>query len=171
MTETVRNNYEASSEGAVRHWEIPYARLEDTTPTPSYPAAVLSRIVGNQTSGTILTVDAGNSIAIIDFTCSMVYWHTVRNVLTYSAAVEATWGALNIGDPVFYDRSATMPAGTYLSTSPNDNTGAANPQFGHIVPGPSNTNWDTDAASYPTAATALTATCAVMQSGAGTGSW
>jgi hypothetical protein len=132
---------------------------------------VLSRIVGNQCTGTILSIDATNSIAIIDFTCSMVYRHTVRNVLTYSGEAENTWGAINIGDPVFYDRSPTMPAGTYLSTSPNDNLGAANPQFGTVVPMALNTNWDTDAGTYPTAATALTATCGVMQSGAGTGSW
>ena len=163
MAEAVNYDYQVSSEGAVRHWEIPYDRLEDTTPTASNPAAVLSRTDGTQLTGTVLSVDAGDSIAVIDFTCSMVYWQEVRNVLTYAAAVEATWGTIDIGDPVYYDRSATMPAGVYLSTSPLDNTGAANPLFGHVVPAN-----DTDEALYPKgAATASTQDAGVMQIGAG----
>lgn len=161
MTEDIRHDYEVSSEGAVRHWEIPYARLEDATPTPSLPAAVLSVIPGTQLTGHILTVDPGDSVAVIDFTPSMVYWDEVRNVLTYAAAVEATWGAINIGDPVFYDRSATMPAGVYLSTSPLDNTGAANPLFGYVVP-----RDDDDMALYPKAGiVAATIEAAVSQVG------
>src|SRR5512139_1521053 len=98
MTEAIHNNYECSSEGCVRHWEIPYARLTDATPTPSNPAEVTSVLLGTQLTGTILTVDAVNSVAVIDFTCSMVYQFTVRNVLTYGGGVEATWGPINIGD-------------------------------------------------------------------------
>lgn len=164
MPEAIRHDYEVSSEGAVRHWEIPYARLEDATPTPSNPAAVLSLLPGTQLTGTILTIDATNSVAVIDFTCSMVYNHDVRNVLTYAAAVEATWGPINIGDPVYYDRSATMPAGVFLSTSPLDNTGAANALFGHVVP-----MNDTDMALYPKGAALVASTqeCGVMQIGAG----
>jgi hypothetical protein len=168
MTETIRNDYQLSSEGAVRHWPIPYDRLEDITPTETMPAAVQSRIDGNQLTGTILSVDAGSEIAIVDVTASMAYWHTVRNVLTYVAAAEATIGAINIGDPVFYDRSPTMPAGTYLSTSPQDNLGNANPLFGYVVPGTDDSIWDTDEADYPKGgATASTQTCGVMQVGAG----
>lgn len=163
MPEQVKSNYEVSSEGAVRHWEVPYARLEDATPTPSNPAAVLSRVPGTQLCGTILTVDAGASIAIIDFTASMVYREDVRNVLTYAAGVEATFGNINVGDPVFYDRSPTMPAGVYLSTSPLDNAGVANPLFGFVV-----LDADEVAADFPKgAATASTQECAVMQRGAG----
>lgn len=164
MPEAVNAGYEGSSEGAVRHWEVPYARLEDTTPTPSNPAAVLA--VGsdeNQVCGTILTIDAGDSVAIIDFTASMVYRQTVRNVLTYSAEAENTFGAIDIGYELYYDRSATMPAGTYLSTSPLDNLGAANPKFGHVVP-----LTEADRVLYPKGAgTASTQTCGVMQRGAG----
>ena len=168
MTEAIRSNYEVSSEGAVRHWEIPYARLTDTTPTPTMPAEVTSLLPGTQLTGTILTVDAGESIAVIDFTCSMVYLHTIRNVLTYNGGNEATWGAINIGDIVYYDNSATMPAGTYLSTSPLDNVGGANTVFGYVVPAPNNATWDTDAASFPLGgAAASTQTAAVMQVGAG----
>jgi len=163
MVEQINYDYEVSSEGAVRHWEIPYARLEDATPTETNPACVLSLLPGTQLCGTVLTIDAAASMAVIDFTCSMVYWQEVRNVLTYSGAVENTWGAINIGDPLYYDRSATMPAGVYLSTSPLDNTGAANEVFGAVVP-----RHDTDAALYPKGAgTASTEDCAVMQRGAG----
>ncbi len=164
MPEVIRHDYEVSSEGAVRHWEIPYARLEDVTPTVSFPAAVLSVLPGTQLTGTILSVDAGDSVAVIDFTCSMVYWQDVRNVLTYNVGVaELTWGPINIGDPVYYDRSASMPVGVYLSTSPLDLTGAANPLFGHVVP-----RSDADMALFPKGGvTASTQECAVMQIGAG----
>jgi len=168
MTETVHSDYEVSSEGAVRHWEIPYSRLEDATPTPTSAAKVTSAVVGAELTGTILTIDAVNSFAVIDFTHSMVYRHDVRTVATYNAGVENTWQALNIGDTVYYDGSATMPAGVYLSVSPLDNLGAANPIFGHIVPAPSTTGFDTDAASFPLAAGAAgnTHRVAVMQEGA-----
>ncbi len=123
--------YEGSSVSAVRRWEIPLSRLENQTPTVTEAAAVVSRVAGTQLTGTVLTVDA--DVAVIDFTKTMVYQHSVRNVLTYSNGEEATFGAINIGDPVFYDRSTTMPSGVYLSTSPLDNTGAANPLFGYVV--------------------------------------
>jgi len=163
MTEAVHDDYQVSSEGAVRHWAIPYARLTDVTPTVSNPAAVTSLLPGTQLTGTILSVDASASMAVIDFTCSMVYKQTVRNVLTYAAAIEDTWGAINIGDPIYYDRSATMPVGTYLSTAPADNAAGANPLFGFVVP------WsDDDAGNYPKGgATGSTQECAVMQRGAG----
>ena len=168
MAETVHEDYEVSSEGAVRHWEIPYARLEDTTPTPTSAAKVTSAVPGTELTGTVLTIDATNSIAVIDFTHSMVYMHDVRTVLTYNVGAENTWQALNIGDTVYYDGSATMPAGVYLSVSPLDNTGAANPIFGHIVPAPSTTGFDTDAGDYAKAAGASGNTwrCAIMQEGA-----
>jgi len=163
MTEEIRHNYEVSSEGAVRHWEIPYARLEDATPTPSLPAAVTSVLPGTQLTGTILTIDADDSVAVIDFTCSMVYWQEVRNVLTYDAEAEDTFGAINIGDCIYYDGSATMPAGVKLSTSPLDNLGVANPLFGFAVP-----KNDADMALFAKGgATAATVEVAVMQVGAG----
>lgn len=162
MVEAINHDYEVSSEGAVRHWEIPYARLTDATPTPTNPAEVTSLLAGTQLTGTILTVDAGSSVAVIDFTAGMVYFHYIRNVRTYSASVEATWGAINIGDPVYYDNSATMPAGVYLSTSPLDNLGAANTLFGFVVPK------DVDTDTFPKGgASASTERAAVMQFGAG----
>lgn len=165
MTEAIHSDYEVSSEGAVRHWEIPYARLADATPTPTNPAQVTGLLPGQELTGTILSVDAGDSVAVIDFTASMVYQFTVRNVLTYGAGpAEATWGPINIGDPVYYDDTATMPAGTYLSTSPLQGDGSANALFGRVVPAN-----ETDMALYPKGAALVgsTQTCAVMQRGAG----
>jgi len=152
---TIKQNYEVSSEGAVRHWEAPIARLENATPVATEPAALLSRINGTQMTGTVLVVDG--SIAVIDFTHSMVYLHDVRNVRTYYQGAAATWGAIAIGDPIFYDRSATMPANVFLSTSPLDEDGNANPLFGFRVPA----NDDDIAAT--TTATASTEEIAVMQ--------
>jgi len=160
---TIRHDYEVSSEGAVRHWEIPYARLEHITPDPTEPAAVLSLLPGTQLTGTVLTIDAVNSIAVIDFTCSMVYSQLVRNVLTYvGGPAEGTWGPINIGDPIYYDRSALMVAlGVRLSTSPADQGAGANPLFGFAVPA-----HDNDA--FPKGGiTASIQTVAVMQIGAG----
>jgi hypothetical protein len=169
MTEVVHEDYEVSSEGAVRHWEIPYARFEDATPTPTSAAMVTSAVLGTEMTGTVLTIDATNSIAVIDFTHSMVYRHDVRTVLTYAGGpAEASWQALNIGDVVYYDGTAIMPAGVYLSVSPLNGTGGANPIFGHIVPAPSTTGFDTDAALFPLAAGVAgnTHRVAVMQEGA-----
>ncbi len=163
MVEAIHNDYEVSSEGAVRHWEIPYARLTDATPTPTNPAQVTSLLPGTQLTGTILTVDAGDSIAVIDFTCSMVYLHYVRNVLTYNPGVaELTWGPINIGDPVYYDHSVSMPAGVYLSTAPTGTDTVANTLFGFVVPAN-----DTDAFPKGAALIASTQRCAVSQIGAG----
>jgi hypothetical protein len=134
MVEAIRDDYEVSSESAVRHWDIPYDDLEDTTPTATLPAALTSRIDGTQLTGTILVVDADDEFAVIDFTHSMVYEHDVRNVRTYYDAAEATWGAIDIGDPIYYDRSAGMPANAKLSTSPLDIDGNDNPLFGFRVP-------------------------------------
>ena len=162
MPEQINHDYEVSS-GCIcdQHWEVPWARLTDTTPTASNPAELTSRTPGTQLTGTILTVNATLQTAIIDFTPGMIYYPSVRNVLTYNAGVEATWGAINIGDAVYYDNSATMPAGVYLSTSPLDNTGAANTLFGFVVP-----RRPTDSAAVG-GATASTQRCAIMQRGAG----
>jgi hypothetical protein len=170
MTETVHNDYEVSSEGAVRHWTFPYARLRDATPTPTNASQVIGLLLGANLCGTILTIDAGRSMAVIDVTASMVYRHDVRNVLTYNPGVaELTWGVLNIGDPVYYDGSASMPAGVYLSTSPLNTGATANTLFGWIVPAPLAATFDTDSALFPLggAISGTTHRVAVMQRGAG----
>ena len=170
MTEAVQNDYQVSSEGAVRHWEIPYDRLADQTPTPTHPAEVTSLLNAVNLTGTILTIDAtgvaATSIAVIDFTCSMVYRQSVRNVLTWNAGVaELTWGPIEIGDIVYYDDNALQTAlGFPLSTSVlSSDAGVANTRFGWVV------GWsDADIANYPKGdGTASTQTCAIMQIGAG----
>ena len=163
MTEVINQDYEVSSEGAVRRWEIPYARMTDTSPTVTLPAEVTCLLDGKQMTGTVLSIDATDSVAIVDFTCSMVYQHNVRNVLTYNPGVaELTWGPINIGDLVYYDSSASMPAGTKLSTSPLNTGGTANSLFGRAVP------YDIAADTFPKGGiTASTQVCAIMQVGAG----
>jgi hypothetical protein len=99
----------------------------------------------------------GVGMAIVDFTHSMVYKHAVRNVRTYYDGAAAGWGVIAIGDPIFYDRSAGMPANVYLSTSPLDVAGNANPLFGFRVPAN-----DADIAAT-SAAGASTEVIAVMQ--------
>jgi hypothetical protein len=177
MTETVHPDYEVSSEGAIRHWEFPYADHFDVTPTPTNAMELTGRTVGIDLNGTILTIDAINSIAVDDVTTGMVYVHDVRNVLTYvggAGGAEATWGPINIGDPVYYDPSTTMVAlGIYLSTSPlTNNAGAtANTRFGWVVPMPLSSGFDTDTARFPLGAALVASTqrVAVMQRGAGGG--
>lgn len=158
----VRNDYEVSVDGAVRHWDFPYARLENTTPDATQPAAVLSGTDGDQMSGTVIGADDDDSIATIDVTAMMVYKHYVRTVATYNGGDEATWSALNIGMKVYYDRSSTMPTDAFLSVSPLDEDGDANPVFGRIV-----AIDDDDMDNFPLAAGASgnTHEVAVMQVG------
>ena len=154
MVRTTTQNYEVSSEsGRERHIRMPYARLLDNTPTLHDPAAVTSLLVGVGLTGTIISLDATPSIAIINIADGAVYWHNVRNVLTYAGAVEATWGPINIGDPIYYDNSATMPANTKLSTSPANNVAGANVLFGFAGLGRAET-----AASFPKGAALVAST-------------
>jgi len=157
----VGNDYQVSSEGAVRHWFVPYARMTDTTPTVGNPAELTALVAGTEIGGTVLSIDASVSMAIVDFTCSMVYKHKVRNVRTYNVGVaELTWGVLDVGTRVYYDNSASMPADVYLSTSPLDLTGAANSLFGTIA-------YSANVTLPTTTATAATEEVPVMQRGAG----
>ena len=58
---------------------------------------------------------------------------------------EASWGPLNVGDPVYYDdTAATMPADFFLSTSPLNGAGLLNPLFGFVVAAD-----EVDAALFP----------------------
>lgn len=132
---TTTYDYEQSSEGGrEREVRVPYARLVDVTPTLHDPAAVTSLLPGAELIGTVTSLDATNSVAIINTADGAVFRHNVRNVLTYNPGVaELTWGPINIGDPVYYDPSASMPANCKLSTSPLSTTAAANPLFGVVV--------------------------------------
>ena len=162
MVEQIHDDYQHSS-GPMQTITVPYARLTDATPTPSNPCEIISLLPGTQLCGTIVSTDAADSIAVVNVAPGFIGNWEVRNVLTYAAAIEDTWGAINYGDPVYYDSSATMPAGVYLSTSPLDNAGGANPLFGFIA-----TKNSEAAALYPKGgATASTQNCQVQQRGAG----
>lgn len=156
-------DYEVSTVGAERNWDVPYARLEDATPEVGHAAALISAVPGTQVGGIVLSIDAALSRAVIGFTPGKIYGLNVRNVITYSGAAEATFRAINIGDPVYYDGSATMPAGVELSTSPLDAAGVANPVWGYVVG-----KDEADTALYPKGTTtASTQACGVMARGAG----
>jgi len=169
MPEQIYNDYQCSS-NELRTWEIPSARLIDTSPTVSNPAVVNGRRYANGEAigGAIIalgTSPGGTAFAEIDFGTGNVYFWYVRNVLTYANQAEATFGAINIGDPVYYDDSGTMPAGIYLSTSPADVAGNTNVKFGHVV----GCNVD-DMEDYPKGgATAATLRCGVMIMGGSPG--
>lgn len=160
---TTTYNYQASTEGCERHLSVPYARLEDATPEVGHAAMFLSVLEDTQVGGVVLAIDAARSRAVLDVTPAKLWFLPVRNVLTYNGGAENTFGAINIGDPIYYDESATMPAGVELSTSPLDSAGNANALFGYA--------WGADQADealYPKGgATASTQNCGVLGRGAG----
>lgn len=161
MVRSTTYNYEQSSEaGRERMVAIPYARLVDTTPTLHDPAAVTCAVAGQELTGTVITLDAVNSVAILNTADGATFLHNVRNVATYNGGNENTFQALNIGDKVYYDPSATMPAYTKLSTSPLNASGTANPVFGTIV-----MLQDETASSFPKGSSQAGSTqeCAVRQ--------
>lgn len=163
MVEAINHNYEHSS-GPVFTICVPYARLTDATPTESNPCQLTSLLAGTSLCGTVMTIDASDSVAIVNVAPGFIGNWEVRNVLTYNPGVaELTWGAINVGDLVYYDASASMPAGVYLSTSPLNTGGTANTVFGAIA-----TITSEAAALYPLGGiTASTQDCQVAQRGAG----
>lgn len=169
MPDTIHHDYQCSSTPEPLTWEIPTARLINTAPAVSNAAAVNGRRYANGEALTgvvisLATSDAGTAYAELDVMPGNVYYLQVRNVLTYAGA-EASWGAINIGDPVYYDDTAGMPAGVHLSTSPLDTGGNTNVKFGHVV----GCNIS-DMENYPKGgATASTQYCGVLLIGAGVG--
>jgi len=163
MVEAINHNYQHSS-GPEFTICVPYARLTDTTPTESNPCQLTSLLAGTSLCGTVKTIDASDSVAIVNVAPGFIGNWEVRNVLTYNPGVaELTWGAINVGDLVYYDASASMPAGVYLSTSPLNTGATANTLFGVIA-----TITSEAAALYPLGGvTASTQDCQVMQRGAG----
>ena len=141
----VRQDYELIAPEGFVNITVPYARLADATPNPGNPNALLSDNAGKQLVCMVLAVDSARSLATIQIPGAIGYKVQVRNVKTYSAGAEATFQSIGIGDEIYYDRSATMPAGVSLSTSPLDSTGAANPLYGYAVPIDS----ETDLPLYP----------------------
>lgn len=141
--------YEVSSEGGrERMLVIPWARLNDATPTIGDPAMVTSLLPGTNLTGTVLNAGvAADPYIELNIAKGARYWHNVRNVLTYGAGpvAELTWGPINIGDPVYYDPEQDTLNGIKLSTCPLQSDGAtANPLFGFI-----GLRDDETAASFP----------------------
>jgi len=163
MVEEINHDYQHSS-GPEFPICVPYARLTDATPTESNPCQLTSLLAGTSLCGTVMTIDASDSVAIVNIAPGFIGNWEVRNVLTYNPGVaELTWGAINVGDLVYYDASASMPAGVYLSTSPLNTGGTANTVFGAIA-----TITSEAAALYPLGGiTASTQDCQVAQRGAG----
>lgn len=155
----VRQDYELTPAEGFVNLVVPFARLADATPKAGNPCALLSDTAGKQLVGVVLTTDDARSLATCQFPGAIGYKAQVRNVKTYSAGAEATFQSEGIGDEVYYDRSATMPAGVSLSTSPLDSTGAANPFYGYVVP----VDDETDLPLYPKGTTsASTQTVGVL---------
>lgn len=153
--------YAVSIAAGRRRWEVPKSRLERPSPTKYDPVAIKSRTAGRQITGTVELVGAQDSIVEVNVSHGDIFWHNVRNVRTYAAAAEATWGTIEIGDPIYYDRSPTMPANVFLSTSPLDSAGVANPLFGHVV-----LNGGESSADFPKGSGSATSVgLAVMQIG------
>jgi hypothetical protein len=158
------NNYEISSDDQGNHWIVPVARLENAAITGPVlaadhaPTAVLGLLPGTQQIGTILSSENIGIVptVVVDMHHNQVFKHWVRNVTLYAQGVENAFAVINIGDSIYYDRSNTMPAGVYLSTSPLDRLGVANPLFGYAM--------FTYTETMPTTvATANTAAIAVQQ--------
>jgi len=159
---------QSSEAGRERHVLIPWARLADTTPTLKDPACVTGLIAGAQMCGTV--INAGTAVtdtyAILNVAEGAIYRHNVRSVLTYDGANnEATWGAMNVGDPVFYDPTADAnTAGVCkLSTSPlQGDASTVNPRFGTIV---MMQDEDADSFAKGSASPGVSAVCAICQCG------
>jgi len=131
--------YEQSSEdGRERHVLIPWSRLIDTTPTKGQAACVngvhaTHRITGTVVNAGTVTVDP---YVILNIAEGRRERKSVRNVLTYSAGpvAEATWGLMNIGDPVYYDGEQDTLNGVKLSTARVQSDAATiNPFFGWVT--------------------------------------
>ena len=161
---TTTYNYEQSSEsGRERHIRVPYARQTDVTPTLHDPVQVTGLIAGLMITGTNITLDAINSESVVNVADGAIYRHGVRNVLTYTAGpvAEATWGPINIGDPVYYDAEQDALTGNKLSTAVQQSDGAtANTLFGHVL-----MMQDEDADDFEKGAAQVASQhlCAVMQ--------
>ena len=94
----------------------------------------------NGTLNGVLVKDAETASpynAPVEIATDKLVKHYVSNVLTYAAAVEATWGAIDVGDKVYYDLSGlkddpNQATGVKirLTTSPKDKADANNVQYG-----------------------------------------
>jgi hypothetical protein len=158
---TTTYGYEQSSEGGrERHVEVPYDSLT-SDPVLHAPARVVcNNLATGALTGTIVTLDDADEIAVINVAKGAIYAHNVRNVLTYSGGSEATFGQITIGARVYYDPSSTMPAGCYLSLAASNAAGGSNTPFGWVVMLQDETANDFPKGSSSSGSTHL---CAVLQ--------
>lgn len=164
VTRTTTYDYEVSSEsGRERHVRIPYASLEDATPTLHDPFQVANAGDGLGLNGTVITLDAVDSVIIGNVAEGAVYLHNVRNVRTYTSGpvAEATWAAIVVGMRVYYDTEQDTLNGVKLSLAPLQSDGTTpNDPFGWIV-----MDQDEDSSDFGkgTSQVGSTHACAVLQ--------
>lgn len=97
-------------------------------------AIVVSGVDATMSSGDPVQIGYLNGVALQDIDSDgevvvdqapKVYKHSVRNVTAYSTGDESTYGAIAVGDKIYYDDTDVNGAlGLKLSTSPN-NSGTA----------------------------------------------
>ena len=164
VTRTTTQDYEQSSEaGRERNVPVPWSRLTDATPTLGDPFQATGLVAGSTFCGTVINpgVVTTDEMIISNVADGAIFRHNVRNVLTWvGGPAEATWGPINLGNPVFYDAQEDTANGIKLSTSPLNSAGAANTLFGHVV-----LMQDEDSSDFPKGAALVASThvCAVMQ--------
>jgi len=97
---------------------------------------VIGLPTGTQITGTVIDLDATDSIAIINHARGAVYRHYLRNVATYDLTGqlhEETWRVIEIGDEVYYDEESDFLNGIKLSFAPLESDAATpNPLFGWV---------------------------------------
>jgi hypothetical protein len=132
-------DYQVSGKDGGRQWPIPVTRLEngalgaEDLAEGHFPTAVKSATNGLQMVGTVLSETDINGVShcVVDLSDNMIYFHDVRNITVYANGTGATPAAINVGDPIYYDRSEDMPDDVFLSLSPLDEDGELNPLFGY----------------------------------------
>lgn len=90
----------------------------------------------DQPCGVVVTYDANVQRAVMNVAKGFVCKQYVANILTYAAAVPATWAlSLYIGQAVYVDDTpvaAGLAAGVTITLSPLNNAGLANPLAGWL---------------------------------------
>jgi len=116
--------------------------------------------------GTVITVNATNDTAIVNVAEGAIYMHYVRNITVWNAddsEAAATFAAINVGDPVFYDHQADLLGNGKLSTAQFMADGTTpKPRFGTVVLAQE----EVEADDFPKGGlTASFQLCAVLQAG------
>jgi len=119
-----------------------------------------------ETCGTVITVNATTSEAMINFAEGAIYRHYVYNRSVLEAddtIIGATFAPINIGDPVFYDEQADALGHGKLSIAQFRPDGTTpKPRFGTVV-----MLQDEDADDFPKGEEGVASynLCAILQAG------